>query len=82
VHIRKGKIHYPQNTIEMQMISSIEPAPMDTVFVKVEVSSGVNEFKKQIVALYINGKKTKDLVNKNGISPAAVYKWSNEYSNS
>ena len=44
--------------------------------------SYTDEFKKQIVALYKNGKQTKDLVNEYGISPAAVYKWSNEYTNS
>lgn len=44
--------------------------------------SYTDEFKKQIVALYKNGKQTKDLVNEYGISPAAVYKWSNEYTSS
>ena len=44
--------------------------------------SYTDEFKKQIVALYKNGKQTKDLVKEYGISPAAVYKWSSEYNNS
>lgn len=44
--------------------------------------SYTDEFKKQIIALYKNGKQTKDLVNEYGISPAAVYKWSNEYTSS
>lgn len=41
-----------------------------------------DEFKKQIVALYENGKPTRDLVQEYGISPAAVYKWVKEYRNS
>lgn len=41
-----------------------------------------DEFKKQIVALYENGKPTRELVQEYGISPAAVYKWVKEYRNS
>lgn len=41
--------------------------------------SYTDEFKKQIVALYINGKPTRELVNEYGISAAAVYKWVKEY---
>jgi transposase len=44
--------------------------------------SYTDEFKKQIVALYKNGKQTIDLVKEYGISAAAVYKWSGEYNNS
>lgn len=40
--------------------------------------SYTDEFKKQIVALYINGKPTRELVNEYGISAAAVYKWVKE----
>ena len=43
--------------------------------------SYTDEFKRQIVALYNNGKQTKELVNEYGISPAAVYKWVNEHKN-
>ena len=37
-----------------------------------------DEFKKQIVSLYKNGKTTASLVKEYGISAAAVYKWVKE----
>lgn len=37
-----------------------------------------DEFKKQIVALYKNGKGTSSLVREYGISASAVYKWVKE----
>ena len=40
--------------------------------------SYTDEFKKQIVALYKNGKSTSSLVREYGISAAAVYKWVKE----
>ena len=41
--------------------------------------SYTDEFKKQIVALYNNGKPTRELVREYGISAAAVYKWAKEF---
>jgi transposase len=41
--------------------------------------SYTDEFKKQIVALYNNGKPTRELVREYCISAAAVYKWAKEY---
>ena len=40
-----------------------------------------DEFKKQIVSLYKNGKTTTSLVKEYGISAVAVYKWVKENDN-
>jgi len=41
-----------------------------------------DEFKKQIVMLYKNGKPVSKLVNEYGIARPTIYKWIKEYNNS